>query len=403
MLFVSCPYVSLESLNSLGFRTVKEARAEFYSRAKTLFDLQTDLDDQARSQGALMLTYRTLEFNDRSATFWLSVSIHYAKNIEAYCYNEKPDQSERIYLKRLWWCCVLRDKVLALALRQAPLISPEAFDFSHGGFVFGDFAHEVGSSRPHSATGRKKSQLRPDQIKALLSKLDNWYQNTYVEFRTASISTDAHDSIILFSNVVYTYYYITETLMELDNSGLVKYLPITFISFAATPFVWDLLQARMLNSDDRAQGLQKDLKAHLDVMGGFNDLYENAESTVKCIKHIVEHVKTKESLPQRKDFVQGPPQTGLNSPTQSRDRGIITWKDFILEDPQTYLRIVLTVEYSLAHGHCPSEADFPKSLRTPPHPAINTSGWETLGSSVDANWFSEAFDDIIINYSDTDA
>ncbi|CAG9986528.1 unnamed protein product [Clonostachys byssicola] len=470
MLFVSCPYVSLESLDRLGFRTVKEARAEFYSRAKTLFDLQIDLDDRARSQGALMLTYRTTEFNDRSATYWLGISIHYAKNIEAYCYDENLDLS----LKRLWWCCVLRDRVLALALRQAPLISPEAVDFSHGGFVFGDFAHEVRSSRVygapvkkvlvqvaivlcdlgmilndvplehHSTTGRMKNKLRPDQIKALLSKLDNWYQNTYVELRTASLSAGAHDSIILFSNVLYTYYYaakallynyillgtvssndaispnhdrtrleaqgnlsrcvrgIAENLMELKNFGLVKYLPITFISFAATPLVWDLLQAQMLNFDDRAQGLKKDLKTHLDVMGGFNDLYENAESTVRCVKHIVEHVKTQEPLPQPKVFAQGSPQTGLDSQTQPRGGRVTSWKDFVVEDPQRYLRIVLTVEYSLAHGHCPSEADFPQSLRMPQH-GITTHSWEELGSSVDPDWFNEAFDDIITSYSDPNA
>ncbi|KAG6994559.1 hypothetical protein FocnCong_v017427 [Fusarium oxysporum f. sp. conglutinans] len=92
-----------------------------------------------------MLTYRTISFMDKKPLYWLSIATHYAKSADAHRYHEKQDTREGGLLKRLWWCCVLRDRILALALRQSPLLSPTAYNCPE--LSVADFAHEIGTSR----------------------------------------------------------------------------------------------------------------------------------------------------------------------------------------------------------------------------------------------------------------
>ncbi|KAK2687300.1 hypothetical protein QWA68_013563 [Fusarium oxysporum] len=461
MLFVSSPYVSLESLVCLGFHTVKEAQDEFYSRATTLFDLQSTLGDQDRAQGAIMLTYRTISFMDKKPLYWLSIATHYAKSADAHRYHEKQDTREGALLKRLWWCCVLRDRILALALRQSPLLSPTAYNCPE--LSVADFAHEIGTSRvydgivkrlivqiaialgdlgtllseiPPAPSLAKVRELCRDEIEDLTMRLDKWYDETYAMFRLPTLITGAHESLILFSNVLCTYYHaakaslynhtllsrdflegeqlddppnarivahkslgcclrsITENMIELKDSGLVQYLPVTFISFAATPFIWYLLQSHIQNTDGDTQ---RDLDAHLDVMNQFNRLYDNATSTIKYIQGIVEHLKISVPLPTYTASSHVADEHAVRPATLIEESwSSDTWADMLLKDPRMYLRIAFAVEFSLARGRCPAEEDFPQWLRDhrrhEDEPYSHSSS--TRGNShLNSVFFSEAMED----------
>lgn len=78
-------------------------------------------------------------------TVWLSIAIQNAKNAEAPYYatlpttnpttscsrnNGKRAKAKRQnLLKRLWWCCVIRDRILPLGLRRGIQITRTHFDF----------------------------------------------------------------------------------------------------------------------------------------------------------------------------------------------------------------------------------------------------------------------------------
>ncbi|KAM5364386.1 hypothetical protein ACJA88_013027 [Fusarium oxysporum] len=398
MLFVSSPYVSLESLVCLGFHTVKEAQDEFYSRATTLFDLQSTLGDQDRAQGAIMLTYRTISFMDKKPLYWLSIATHYAKSADTHRHQEKQDTREGALLKRLWWCCVLRDRILALALRQSPLLSPTAYNCPE--LSAADFAHEIGTSLvydgivkrlivqiaialgdlgtllseiPPAPSLAKVRELCRDEIEDLTMRLDKWYDKTYAMFKLPTLITGAHESLILFSNVLCTYYHI---------------------SFAATPFIWYLLQSHIQNSDGDTQ---RDLDAHLDVMNQFNHLYDNATSTIKYIRGIVEHIKISVPLPTYTASSHGADEHVVRPATLIEESwSSDTWTDMLLKDPRMYLRIALAVEFSLARGRCPAEEDFPQWLREhrrhEDEPYSHSSS--TRGNShLNSVFFSEAMED----------
>ncbi|TVY65088.1 hypothetical protein Focb16_v015540 [Fusarium oxysporum f. sp. cubense] len=345
-----------------------------------------------------MLTYRTISFMDKKPLYWLSIATHYAKSADAHRYHENQDTREGALLKRLWWCCVLRDRILALALRQSPLLSPTAYNCPE--LSVADFAHEIGTSRvydgivkrlivqiaialgdlgtllseiPPAPSLAKVRELCRDEIDDLTMRLDKWYDKTYAMFRLPTLITGAHESLILFSNVLCTYYHI---------------------SFAATPFIWYLLQSHIQNSDGDTQ---RDLDAHLDVMNQFNHLYDNATSTIKYIQGIVEHIKISVPLPTYTASSHVADEHAVRPATLIEESwSSDTWADMLLKDPRMYLRIALAVEFSLARGRCPAEEDFPQWLRDhrwhedePYSHSSSTRGKSRLNSV----FFSEAMED----------
>ncbi|KAI7763035.1 hypothetical protein LZL87_011178 [Fusarium oxysporum] len=398
----------------------------FYHFIKHPSSREVDSEVARLAQGAIMLTYRTISFMDKKPLYWLSIAIHYAKSADAHRYHEKQDTREGALLKRLWWCCVLRDRILALALRQSPLLSPTAYNCPE--LSVADFAHEIGTSRvydgivkrlivqvaialgdlgtllseiPPAPSLAKVRELCRDEIEDLTMRLDNWYDETYAMFRLPTLITGAHESLILFSNVLCTYYQdflegeqlddppnarivahtslgcclrsITENMIELKDSGLVQYLP---------------------NTDG---GTQRDLDAHLDVMKQFNHLYDNATSTIKYIQGIVEHIKISVPLPTYTASSHGPDEHAMRPATLIEESwSSDTWTDMLLKEPRMYLRIAFAVEFSLARGRCPAEEDFPQWLRDhhrhEDEPYSHSSS--TRGNSrLNSVFFSEAMED----------
>lgn len=255
MLFIVSPFVSQSTLSQLGFSSVPEARANFYRRAKTLFNLEEGRDDISTAQGAFMLTYYAPNMKDRTNSFWMSTAIHFARNANAHRYYDLDDPKNafkvdtkpsvtfqhRNVLKRLWWCCILRDKVMSLGMRRPMLIGPADFDVSRPGFNEHDASDEIPGSAVYTpATKRVISQVfaalcelagiltgvldvcypasgtrpRSDRPAAVVAqdhvaKLDAWYEAAAAQFQ-ASIARigSVDDQLVLVTNAAYIYYYI---------------------------------------------------------------------------------------------------------------------------------------------------------------------------------------------------
>lgn len=84
-------------------------------------------------------------------TRWLGVAIHHAKLAKAHNYphihHDTPGKPTVNTLKRLWWCCVLRDRVLPLGCRRSIQITHLNFDFSsHQPLGPKDLESEMGDS-----------------------------------------------------------------------------------------------------------------------------------------------------------------------------------------------------------------------------------------------------------------
>lgn len=267
ILFVSCNYVSLATVKSLGFPNLRAARATLYRRCKLLYDFESESSMVYLAQAALLLSQWAPNFTHafkKANSSWLSAAIQHAKNAEAHHYSAlsedisssmSPTQlKKQNTLKRLWWSCVIRDRILPLGFRRSLKITTSHFDFSaHSGLGYADLAEEVERSRVYNAETKVQLIQLLSQIVELCSILTDlimlvfplddspgwgkrigpeeavrvrkcklalrrWYNSASVKFPLFGGNgvprTDVtrgrhahHDSVILYTNMMYMYYH----------------------------------------------------------------------------------------------------------------------------------------------------------------------------------------------------
>ncbi|KAG5753537.1 hypothetical protein H9Q72_007686 [Fusarium xylarioides] len=140
MLFAACQFVSEEEVPALGFQGLRQAKACFYKRAKLLYGSQIQKDHVLMTQAALLLTYWSSSSSSgekQSSSIWLSRAISHAKALGADKCADAPNEfgpassQQRIHdnrLRRIWWCCIIRDQIMSLCLRRHIQISRDHLD-----------------------------------------------------------------------------------------------------------------------------------------------------------------------------------------------------------------------------------------------------------------------------------
>jgi len=228
-----------------------------------LHDFDAEASPYILSQAALLLSFWVAPEDPqgrRPNTSWLILAIQHAKDAGAHRYSLPTEarhlrlrgqQSHENQLKRLWWSCIIRDRVLSLGLRRALLITHTDFDFeSNPCLEEHDLSDEVYKSRVlASDTKRIMLQLTVRFVKLcviltdLLSltpypedtnvwksphaesktqgsichvsrALDVWYTDTRKQFSSLGMLQDSHgppvrlqrDIISLYSHTVFLYY-----------------------------------------------------------------------------------------------------------------------------------------------------------------------------------------------------
>ncbi|KAF5676191.1 cutinase transcription factor 1 beta [Fusarium heterosporum] len=167
LLFISSGFVSSETIKMLGFEDVHQAKLAFYRRAKLLYDFSCEKSCIAIAQASLLLAHthlipRCIAGNKPLGSIWLGIAISYARVAKAHCYSSlRPTndmevakvQKLRNTLKRLWWCCIICDRLLPLTSRQSIKITPLNFSFS-GCSVLGsaDLSDELYNSDVYDST-----------------------------------------------------------------------------------------------------------------------------------------------------------------------------------------------------------------------------------------------------------
>ncbi|KPM40118.1 hypothetical protein AK830_g6418 [Neonectria ditissima] len=138
MLFAASNFVSLEKALLLKYYIVRDLRADLYRKTKGVYQLLHDFNTEksavAIAQAALLLSYWTPPLNgvdEIPNSRWLAVAIENSLKAEAHVKSaaEGPRTSEHKMLRRLWWCCILRDRLHALGLRRSILLTRAHFDF----------------------------------------------------------------------------------------------------------------------------------------------------------------------------------------------------------------------------------------------------------------------------------
>ncbi|KAH8594837.1 fungal-specific transcription factor domain-containing protein [Bisporella sp. PMI_857] len=158
MLFAACTFVPLTELRACGFQNFYAARETLYQRARLLYTLQPNTGYSEITQASLLLSFQSTPYNPMSNTSWLSTAIQYARADNAHLYYCLPDltYSQRKEKKRLWWCCVVRDRVIALGVRRHLQITLDHFDFQQETITERDFKEEMETSRVYDLKAKRQ-------------------------------------------------------------------------------------------------------------------------------------------------------------------------------------------------------------------------------------------------------
>ncbi|RKL04367.1 hypothetical protein BFJ71_g3747 [Fusarium oxysporum] len=248
MLFTACSFLPFSTLRSLGFASVHNARDTYYRRSKLLFDLCSERNLVSSAQGALLLSYNgTMKDQKRTNSIWLSTAIHLAQAAGADQFHTSlnPSLTTVNELKRLWWCCIVRDRILPLGMRRQLHIT--SLDVAHGSYLptEKDFSREIDGSRVYAPqtkrtlvqlfitlceltvpltdvikivypTGRltdihspvvHDAQQGRDSLQSCEAGLEAWFERATIQFPTPAGIITREESLVLYTNLLYIYYH----------------------------------------------------------------------------------------------------------------------------------------------------------------------------------------------------
>ncbi|KAI0169137.1 fungal-specific transcription factor domain-containing protein [Hypoxylon sp. FL1284] len=470
LLFSSCNFVSKSSIKALGFPSIRTARATFYRRTKLLFDFDTETSLVDLAQTALLLSFWATNWSLASKKLnstWLGIAIQNAKSSDAHLYAIKPTFSaatdpvqhkKQNLLKRLWWCCIIRDRILALGVRRSLQISRSHFDLeANTGLEYTDLADEVERSKVYNAEtkrclieifvqlgelcsaltdllilvfplddvpgwDRQLGSEGPAKLKECKAALRSWYKGAALRFpmfgggstprmNTASSKQFQHDSVILYTNLMYMHYHsaraalchhevlqlavactspnlssnlrefsniyenrhelqdaacsVTECLKELIQLRLARWLPISAVACTALPLVLHIIDVKLssqnkskggpTNPDPHSAAKQHRLNILIEAMKTYQPQYDGVDYISETIRHII-------NLAQ----LDAPASAGVGFSSFCNDGkqpSISDWTDILASQPGYYLRLAMTMDLCFSKGRLVGESDFPANLR----------------------------------------
>lgn len=472
ILFASCNFVSKATIKALGYPTIRAARSSFYRRAKLLHDLETESSPLAIAQAGLLLSFWSPSSTRKPNTSWLSLAIQHAKSAEAHHYAAMPVFSATTHplqhrkqniLKRIWWCCIIRDRTLGLLMRRPIQITRAHFDFDENPTLgYPDLSDEIDRSRVYSSSTKRclveilaqlielyvvltdilmlvfplddtpgwGREMKPEdagRVRECKVALRRWYKDATLRFpmfgggqmaRTATENSreNRHDSVILYTNLMYMYYHstrvvlchhevlhlailqavpnddgtaskdlsviyenrhelqdaasgVTECLKELVHLKLARWLPISAVACTALPLVLNILDVKLsattkgssMDSNAATAHKQHRLNILIEAMRTYQPQYDGVDWVSEIVRHIVNMAQ-------------------IDNSNSQNPKGINDWTDILASQPGSYLRLALALDLSLSKGRLPEDGDFPVSLR-----GLFTGGFSPFKALVEAN------------------
>ncbi|KAL2843046.1 hypothetical protein BJX68DRAFT_244262 [Aspergillus pseudodeflectus] len=149
MLFAASAYVSVRSLRAIGSDNTHEARDTLHRRAALLHQFRADADNTTTAQVGLLLSFNVSPMDVHNNSSFLTIAIQAARATQAHLYKALAHlpKRQRAYKKRLWWCCVVRDRCIALGMRRPLQITPDTFNPREEPLVEEDMEGEMAISK----------------------------------------------------------------------------------------------------------------------------------------------------------------------------------------------------------------------------------------------------------------
>lgn len=131
VMFAAASFVPAKYLKAAGFSRRREARKSFFMKARALYDFDYETDRLTLVQALLLMTYWYETPDDQKDTWhWMGVAVSLAHTIGLHRdprTTGEPLRRQRLR-KLLWWCCFMRDRMIALGMRRPKRIRSEDAD-----------------------------------------------------------------------------------------------------------------------------------------------------------------------------------------------------------------------------------------------------------------------------------
>lgn len=131
VMFAATAYIDMRYLTAQGYDSRKAARKAFYQRVKLLYDFDYEVDRVTVVQAVLLMTYWYESPDDpKDIWHWLGVAISLGRTIGINCNTTSSPlapKKQKLW-KRIWWCCYMRDRLIALGMRRPIRIREGDFD-----------------------------------------------------------------------------------------------------------------------------------------------------------------------------------------------------------------------------------------------------------------------------------
>ncbi|PGH08306.1 hypothetical protein AJ80_07902 [Polytolypa hystricis UAMH7299] len=420
MLFASCSFVSPSELRALGFQGPRDARRCLYRRAKLLYALDTESDPLSLAQGALLLSIWCPQDNDQQTNLrWLSSAFQHARAAGAHHHRQphlNRSPAERRAGKRLWWACIVRDRVMSLGLHRPQLVSREAFDVDADRLNLDDLEGDGNGEAVYDRSLRHalllitvllcdlcavltdllslvypsappSSHYLPEhhshafaRAQRLRETLKAWYVDMTQRLSVIRMRHRSEPPVILLLSLLQMYYHSALMLLAHYEIHLdvESHIPGNRARISAskreiqgsivsiTELLRDLIRldlVRYLPTSAVWCTAQPLLLYLLDQALAEADGKKTVNSGHGKLGVVLEAMKVYQSLYDNTDLVLN---TAHRISVKARDvvcdRGIGGWAGILARNPKTYLRFILTMDVALAKGGFPKDHDLPPGL-----------------------------------------
>ena len=131
ILFSAFAFIGAEYVTKAGYTSRRLARTDTFQKARLLYDFDCEPDHQTVIQALLLMSYGFESPNDvKDPSHWIGLAVSLAQTLGLD--SQSPDTSltpdEKTLRRRIWWACLMRDQLVALATRQPVSIANDDWD-----------------------------------------------------------------------------------------------------------------------------------------------------------------------------------------------------------------------------------------------------------------------------------
>ncbi|KAG9495591.1 hypothetical protein J7337_012145 [Fusarium musae] len=345
----------------------------------------------------------------RTNSIWLSTAIHLAQaaGADQFHTSSNPSLTSVNELKRLWWCCVVRDRILPLGMRRQLHIT--SLDLADANYLptEKDFWREIDGSRVYAPqtkrtlvrlfitlceltvpltdvikivypTGRltdihspvmRDAEKGRESLQSCEAGLEAWFERATIQFPTpagiitregaACFALYQHKAFIISQEQAKTTSELQQTKSKIEDAALgitenLKELIHLSAAYIAVPLVLHILDVRLAKRPLQIAQKQGKLNVYVETMKTMQKLYDGVDDVWTFIRTAIDCATIQdvenETSSQNSFCIDAVGCLGSKFQLTTDKEYANDWGNVLVMEPVLYFRLSRTIDHSLALG-----------------------------------------------------